>query len=141
MPQIAIAMPETINVLGAPMTVLGEGGPILKFVVDHTVPSGYGVPLHRHEDEDEVFFILEGEVTLLDGQGETRAKAGALVSMPSGVYHGYRNDTQNTARMLVICGQRAAEMFRHLDRANPDPEETPAICDQYGVTFAPPTAL
>lgn len=140
MSQIAVANPQTIDVLGAPMTIFAEGGSEFPYLADHPVPPGYGVPLHVHESEDEAFYILEGEVTLLDGHSETRAKPGMLVSLPRGVAHGYRNDTPHLARVLVMCGPRAAEMFRHFDRTKPGPEQLPAICDQYAVAFVPPEA-
>lgn len=140
MPQISVTTPETIDVLGAPMTIIAETGASSTIVIDHPVPPGYGVPLHVHPDEDEAFFILEGELTLLDGHGETKAEPGALVRLPRGIPHGFRNDTKNTARMLVLCGPQAAEMFHHLHRARPGMEDVPMICGHYGVVFAPPAS-
>jgi hypothetical protein len=57
------------------------------------------------------------------------------------VLHGYRNDTAETAKLLVIAqpGVQLAEMFRHFDRAAKkvplEPSNMVAIAAEYGVSF------
>ena len=55
------------------------------------VPPGYGVPPHVHEIDDELFFLLEGELILTGPDGETTVRQGACVPLPRGVPHGFRN--------------------------------------------------
>lgn len=101
------------------------------------------VPPHIHADEDEVFFILEGELTLLDEAGERRIGRGATAQLPKGGLHGFRNDTAAPVRFMVALrpGLQGLEMFRHFDRAGRaapgglTPPEIMAICAQYGVTM------
>lgn len=128
---------ETLDVLGAPMIVKADDG--AAFVADHLVPPGYFVPPHTHDHDDEAFFILEGELTLLDGYGDTKAGPGTMIKFERGVVHGFRNDTDRVVRFLVLCtpGVQAAEMFRHFDRAGRTapltPEAVGCICAEYGV--------
>jgi quercetin dioxygenase-like cupin family protein len=57
---------------------------------------------HAHADEDDSFYILEGELTFLLGGDEVRAPAGTFVLVPPGVEHGFRNDTVEPVRILNI---------------------------------------
>lgn len=132
-------MNETLNVLGAPMIVKHDAG---LFVAEHPVPPGYFVPPHRHADDDEMPYVVEGELTLIGERGERKASAGRCLRFAPGDLHGFRNDTAGTVRLLVIAqpGLQAAEMFRHFDRAAQKAPLTPAdvmaIAAEYGVRFA-----
>jgi quercetin dioxygenase-like cupin family protein len=105
------------------------------------VPPGCGVPTHIHNADDEFFYILEGELTVVGPEGESTAGAGACVRQPRDKPHGFRNATDSPARMLVVLcpGVQALEMFRHFDRAGRAtqlaPEAVMAIAGQYGVRF------
>ena len=105
------------------------------------MPAGYGVPTHIHDADDEFFYILEGELTVVGPEGEQTAGAGACVKLPRDIPHGFRNATDKPARMLVIFspGVQALEMFRHFDRegrkARLAPEAIVTIAGQYGVRF------
>jgi mannose-6-phosphate isomerase-like protein (cupin superfamily) len=74
------------------------------------LPPGCIGPLHLHDDVEEVFFILEGEVTALiqeDSDSEVheiKLSARDCISSPPGVYRGIRNDGKEEARMLVMLG-------------------------------------
>jgi quercetin dioxygenase-like cupin family protein len=57
---------------------------------------------HVHDEEDDSFYILDGELTFLLGDEEVRAPAGTFVLIPPGVEHGFRNDTDEVVRILNI---------------------------------------
>ncbi len=42
---------------------------------------------HRHENEDELFFVVKGRLTIKLGDGEVRLEAGEFVVIPRGVDH------------------------------------------------------
>ncbi len=68
-----------------------------------TVPAeSAGPPFHRHQQEDEVFYVLEGEITFMDEAGEIQAPQGTLLYSPRGTWHGFRNDQRTPARMLIF---------------------------------------
>ena len=122
---------EVLNVLGAPITVKSGGDARQLFFADHPLPPGYGVPMHVHLDDDELFYVLEGELTLLSPDGELKAGPGTFVHLPCGAAHGFLNATDTPGRMLVITtpGGNLEGVFRDLDAAkSPAPEEVGAIC-------------
>ena len=134
---------EVLDVFGAAFRVLSDGSAAAGVVGDHHVPPGYGVPPHVHDSDDEIFVMLEGELTLTGPHGETRIGAGDCAQLPRGVAHSFRNAGETPARALVIAlpGHQALEMFRHFDRAFRDParispDAIAAIAGQYGVRFA-----
>ena len=47
------------------------------------VHRGHVPPPHVHRNEDEAFYVLEGEPTILAGTNVYRAKAGTIVSLSS----------------------------------------------------------
>ena len=55
-----------------------------------------------HPDEDDSFYILEGELTFMLGGEDVVAPAGTFVLVPPGVEHGFRNDTTEPVRILNI---------------------------------------
>lgn len=134
-------MNETLNILGAPMHVKADGNGIAAFVADQPLPPGYFVPPHRHDADEEMLCVVEGELTLVGAVGERKLRAGGAVTFSRGELHGFRNDTAGTVRVMVVAtpGVQAAEMFRHFDRAAREGELTPPIiaeiAGQYGVQF------
>jgi mannose-6-phosphate isomerase-like protein (cupin superfamily) len=66
------------------------------------IAPGRHLETHVHADEDDAFYVLEGELTfVLDGQ-DVAAPAGTFVLVPPGVEHGFRNDGDTPVRMLNI---------------------------------------
>ena len=71
-------------------------------VVEHLSPRGSGSPLHVHRNEDESFYVLEGELTLwVDGQTIV-AQAGSFVYGPRDVPHTFIVSSEE-ARFLLIA--------------------------------------
>ena len=57
---------------------------------------------HVHADEDDAFYIIEGELTFDLGDETVAAPPGTFVLVPPGVSHGFRNDGATPVRMLNI---------------------------------------
>jgi mannose-6-phosphate isomerase-like protein (cupin superfamily) len=75
-------------------------------------PGSDGPGSHVHDANDDVFYVLEGELTfVLDGQAVT-AGPGSFVRVPAGVEHDYRNDGREAVRVLnfYVPGGFEAEM-------------------------------
>ncbi len=64
--------------------------------------AGRLLEAHVHDDEDDAFYVLDGELTFLLGEREVPAPAGTFVLVPPGVRHGLRNDTDAPVRILNI---------------------------------------
>lgn len=55
--------------------------------VEFLAPRNFGPPLHRHEAEDELFYILTGELWLSCGDVEAVHGEGSVVWLPRGLPH------------------------------------------------------
>lgn len=49
--------------------------------------EGDKVPFHTHNDEDELFFVLEGELDIIDGDAEFTLRAGEFYIVRRGSEH------------------------------------------------------
>jgi mannose-6-phosphate isomerase-like protein (cupin superfamily) len=84
-------------------------------------------PLHVHENEDELFYVLEGEHVIRVGGEEFRVGPGGLVFAPRGVPHSQRRVVPRTGRLLVLA---AADRAWKLG-----PEAYASASRNYGVTW------
>jgi mannose-6-phosphate isomerase-like protein (cupin superfamily) len=57
---------------------------------------------HVHDEEDDSFYILEGEMTFLFGGESAKVPPGTFVLVPPGISHGCVNDGSVSVRMLNI---------------------------------------
>jgi quercetin dioxygenase-like cupin family protein len=67
-----------------------------------TPPATAGPPLHLHRAWDEVFSVLEGEMTFLIAGQTHVASTGAFVFIPRGVAHTFWNAGTAPARQLTV---------------------------------------
>ena len=72
------------------------------FLVEATVPPGGGPPFHIQTQEEEAFYILEGELSFYGDEGEIEAGPGTYLNIPKGAKHRFRNNGETTARMLFF---------------------------------------
>lgn len=59
-------------------------------IIEHHVSPGSSTPLHIHNDLDDSFLVLSGELAVKCADETFRARAGDYVSLPEGVPHGLR---------------------------------------------------
>jgi quercetin dioxygenase-like cupin family protein len=71
-------------------------------------PRGSGPPLHVHHNEDETFYVLEGEVTFVVGEERIDLAAGDYLFGPRDVPHAYVVSSER-ARMLVTASPGGIE--------------------------------
>lgn len=67
-----------------------ETGNVLS-VWESVVPREAGPPLHVHEREDEMFYVLEGKFQIWCGAESFVGGPGTTVVLPRGVAHTYKN--------------------------------------------------
>ncbi|MFH6983632.1 cupin domain-containing protein [Marinoscillum luteum] len=63
-------------------------------------PDTDGPGAHLHEENDEVFYVLEGTVSVLIGQEWVQAKKGAFLRIPAKTLHDFKNQTEKRAGLL-----------------------------------------
>lgn len=85
-------------------------------VVEHTLPHGFGPPLHVHHDEDEIFHIMAGELKFRCGDRTSIGVVGDVICLPRGVPHGFRVMSSDGARVLTVTRGRFETMLRAASR-------------------------
>jgi len=77
------------------------------------IPAGQGNPPHTHEVE-EVFFVLDGELTCFWVDGEERVDRVLgrwdMVFNPADVVHGYHNHTDRDVYLQIMLGRSQPEV-------------------------------
>jgi quercetin dioxygenase-like cupin family protein len=72
---------------------------------------GVGTPLHRHDDDDETFIVVEGNLALLVGGQRVDAGPGDMVHLPGGEVHAWRVASE-LARFLIIATPQHEAFYR-----------------------------
>ncbi len=100
---------------------------------------GVGIPMHQHQNEDEVFQLLEGKVEMQIGEEKTILEAGDLIFCPKGIPHRWSVIGNKKAKaMLSIFPAGLEHMFEELAQLPPGPpnfEQVAKICGKYDLTF------
>ena len=95
-------------------------------VTEQIAPRGSGSPLHVHHDEDEWFYVLDGELTFWVGGETIVGGAGAFVFGPRDVPHTFIVSSEQ-ARFLLVTEPAGFEGFvRALGTSVAAPELPPA---------------
>jgi quercetin dioxygenase-like cupin family protein len=84
------------------------GNAFSQFVVDD--PRGSGPPLHVHHNEDETFYVLEGQITMFVGDERIDLEAGDYLFGARGIPHAYLVRSER-ARMLVTISPSGSEQL------------------------------
>jgi len=97
-------------------------------------------PLHVHANEDELFYVVEGEHVFQVGDEEFPAGRGAVVFAPRHVPHAQRRVVPRTGRILTMVSPAGFEgFFRELSAAESaggaGPEAYERASRKYGITW------
>ena len=65
-------------------------------------PQRPGPGAHFHENNEEVFYVIEGTLTFLVGDQHVDAPAGTFLRVPAGVTHDFENRTDCRAGALNV---------------------------------------
>ena len=95
-------------------------------VTEQLAPRGAGSPLHVHHNENEWFYVLEGELTIWVAGKTIVAGPGAFAYGPRDVPHTFVVSSEQ-ARFLLVCEPAGFEGFiRALATPATAPEIPPA---------------
>ena len=118
-----------------------------------TATPPFETPYHVHQAEDEAFYVLEGELTVVRDGKKFVAGPGTYVFLPRRVPHGFRSSSEKTSRVLIhaIPGGRVGFVGMMLEMAEPVrdrqrlPEATPpdlerlrTLCEKNGIRILGP---
>ena len=79
-----------------------EMDPDIAFI-EFTTERGKEPPPHTHNGEDEIFYVLSGELTVTCGEDSFEAGPMDFVFLPKDVPHGYTIKTDRPVHLLVIA--------------------------------------
>ena len=71
-------------------------------LVETVIPATPGPPLHVRTREDEMWFVLEGNLRVKTGRRVFPATTGAFVFVPKNKAHRFQNMGDAPARILVM---------------------------------------
>jgi quercetin dioxygenase-like cupin family protein len=79
-------------------------------IIETSGRRGEMPPLHVHHTDDEVFHVLEGELTLFHGDRVTPVRVGETALAPCGIPHAFRIES-DFARWLVVTAPGGFDRF------------------------------
>lgn len=116
------------------------------FIWEIQSPPGALVPPHLHRVEDELIYVIEGQVEATVGDQTHTLGAGDLVKMPRGLPHAIRMIGPAPAKTLwtVVPAGKMEGLFQALGALRtdqpPDPEQLSRIFRDHDLELLPPGA-
>lgn len=112
-------------------------------IVEHPFAVGAMVPPHVHHLEDEISYVLEGEIGFRSEDDEVVLPAGGYIVKPRGQVHAMWNAGSTPARMIEVITTAGFEnFFRELTvltaQGALDPEAVGELAERYQLPFARP---
>ncbi len=107
-------------------------------------PGARATRIHRHHETDEIWYILDGQLTFRIGSQQLQAEGGTYVVVPRGVVHGLVNTSPDPVRyLLMLTPGRMAGYFEELGAlidatpagTPPSPEKWAEIATKYDTEF------
>ena len=122
-PRVGSSYPVAFKepIVGREKYALGDAAGLTQFGVNLTrlKPGAASSLRHWHENEDELIFVLEGEMVLIEDGGETLLRPGDAAGFKAGVANGHQlvNKFAREALYLEI-GTRAPSERAHYPDAD-----------------------
>jgi quercetin dioxygenase-like cupin family protein len=122
-------------------------------VTETLAPRGSGSPLHVHHNEDEWFYVIDGELTFWVGGQVITAPAGSFVYGPREVPHTFLVSSEQARFLLVVepagfegfvraLGQPAQELVIPPPATEPpDVEGMARLAAEYGIEILGPPGI
>lgn len=132
---------KSFKVFGEPIDILTTadmtGGRSCMLV--QTSPPGGGPPPHSHKNEDETFFVLEGDFEIFSDGEWHKLPPGQAAQGNRGAIHTFRNAGTTTGKILIVVCPGGFENYLEEISVLSIPQDMAqllAISERYGVTFA-----
>jgi uncharacterized cupin superfamily protein len=117
-PRLGSNYPPPFNALvaGREKFALGNAAGLTQFGVNLTrlKPGAASAQRHWHENEDELIFVLEGEIVLVEDAGETLLRPGDAAGFKAGVANGHHLVNKSAREALYLeIGTRSPRERAH----------------------------
>jgi len=105
------------------------------------IPVGAGIPIHRHFQMDEAFYILDGGGTFILNDVRHPIEKGGTIFIPKNAWHGFTNPEQELLLLWIVAPAGLEGFFR--ETCNPpgvpkkqlSREEVSEIARRYAMEF------
>jgi len=111
-------------------------------LIEHSLGPGLlGAPPHRHAHEDEVSYVLAGELAVWKDGVVSIAKPGTVARKPRGEWHTFWNPGDVPVRFLEIISPPGFALYFHElgallgETGQPDPARIAELAGRYGLEF------
>lgn len=100
-------------------------------------PATIGAKLHYHRFMDETFIVSQGTLTIEVGSSQQQAKTGTVAYVPRFTPHGFRNDTNETVKLMLIFNPSEKRegffkgLYETLSEVPVDPEKFLKLYNKY----------
>jgi len=103
---------KSVKLAGHPMTFLVTANDTRHTsMFEWTIPPGFSTGLHVHRNQEETFYVLEGECDWQVGSERVRATPGTYLFLPPGVPHNIGNASDRIARVLMTVSPPGHERY------------------------------
>lgn len=133
---------KTWNVLGVEITgkiLSEETNGAYSVIMTETPPNG-GPPMHLHQHEDELFYVLKGTYEFHYGEKQQIVREGDFIHLPKGIPHRFVNtDSITGITMNTITPGGFEGFFQGISDLSkggrPSREQIDSIAKIYSLTF------
>lgn len=110
------------------------------FIIENTFHTKGGPAKHLHYDQDEWFYVAEGEFLLEVGQDTFRLNVGDSVLAPRNIPHVWAYTGNGRGRILIafLPAGKMEAFFREVTKANAMPPQDPALWRAHGMELLGP---
>jgi quercetin dioxygenase-like cupin family protein len=119
-------------------------------LIEAKVFPGGGPAPHIQTREHEGFYVVEGQITFKADKQRIEAKPGTFVNVPPNVLHSFKNETNETAKLIIILSppgleQLFVEVGLEVSDINTKPppftneqiQKLPGLASKYGMDIRP----
>ncbi len=105
------------------------------------LPKGSGIPVHRHRDKDEAFYVLQGSGTVTLNDVPHACEKGGTIFIPRNTWHGFSSPDQELVLLWTMAPAGLDGFFRETCSRPGEPrkqltaEQINAIALRHGAEF------
>ena len=105
------------------------------------IPVGIGIPIHRHLDKDEAFYVIKGSGNLILDDVRLPIGKGASIFIPKNSWHGFENASNELLLLWTVAPAGLECFFREIAARPGAPpiqrskKQLNEIASKYGTEF------
>jgi quercetin dioxygenase-like cupin family protein len=131
---------EQLSVIGDRQTIKLDGSHTngAFALIEQNNEPGTSIPEHFHTQEDEIFYVLEGEMEFTVSKEKIVAAAGTTVFLPKGIPHSFKVSEKGARALIMLQPAGTEKLFRELNQlppGKPDFEVVKKTCSKFGIHF------